>query len=508
MVGRGTPWLNARAALRACRLPPARGRCYGSPVRRPLLASSALTHALRLASLASLASLAYVALAVAIPRAGAAQDPPTLSGYWTASALTEQWSVSAWGQACGPRPRPQGAPGGAVQIQQHGSELSISGAGRSWSTAECWEQMPGLARSKHSASGNARSWQTRCTTPASDPRRAVVTTTTQATDASINMVETGQYQFIIQDTTCSASVTRTRTYTLVRRDGEAPPAASAPPPVASAPPPVVSAPPAAPAAAEKKPAASRTCDAPGEPARLEVTPSRKLMRPGERFQFRALVMDAEGCALPTRPTWSIAPGPLASAATVDATGALSLGAGAGEGALGLVASVAGKGVTVAIEVTSPDRYDALLAASGLNEAGESEQAAVVVIAAGTIGGRTTSGEDLGRQRKNLFVAIVGGVAACLGFAGLILLRRGRRRTGGEVEGPASTAGAAGERDSAGAEGAPAPSGAALAGAAGPAAGPVRPTLRARGKICPTCGDRYPSEAMFCGKDGTQLLLLN
>ncbi|MDC0683848.1 hypothetical protein [Sorangium atrum] len=467
-------------------------------MRRPLLASSALFDALRLASLAS------IVLAVVIPRAGAAQDLPTLSGSWTASALTEQWSVAAWGQACGPRPRPQGAPGGAVQIQQHGSELSISGAGRSWSTAECWEQMPGLARSKHSASGNARSWQTRCTTPASDPRRAVVTTTTQATDASINMVETGQYQFIIQDTTCSASVTRTRAYTLVRREGEAPPAASAPPPVASAPPPAVS---AAPAAAEKKPAASRTCDAPGEPARLEVTPSRKLMRPGERSQFRALVMDA-GCALPTRPTWSIAPGPLASAATVDATGALSLGAGAGEGALGLVASVAGKGVTVAIEVTSPDRYDALLATSGLNEAGESEQAAVVVIAAGTIGGRTTSGEDLGRQRKNLFVAIVGGVAACLGFAGLILLRRGRRRTGGEVEGPASMAGAAGEHDSAGAEGTPAPSEASLAGVAGSAAAPVRRTLRARGKICPTCGDRYPSEAMFCGKDGTQLLLLN
>ncbi|WP_437936965.1 hypothetical protein [Sorangium sp. So ce341] len=456
---------------------------------RPLLASPALL-------LASLASLA-------VSRTSAAQGQPTLSGAWTASALSEQWSIDAWGEACGPRPRPQGAPGGAVQIQQHGSELSISGAGRSWSTAECWEQMPGLARSKHSASGDARSWQTRCTTPPNDPRRAVVTTTTQATDASIRMVETGQYKFIIQDTTCSASVTRTRTYTLVRREGEAPPAASAPPPAASAPPPAASAPPAA---SEKKPAPPRTCDAPGEPARLEVTPSRKLMRPGERFQFRALVMDAAGCALPTRPAWSIAPGPLASAATVDATGALSLGADAGEGSLGLVASVAGKGVTVAIEVTSPDRYDALLATSGLNESGESDQAAVAVIAAGTIGGRTTSGEDVGRERKNLFVAIVGGVAACLGFAGLILLRRGRRRAG-ELEGPASTGGL-GERGGAGADDAPASSGAALAAPAAGGAGPVGPAPRARGKICPTCGDRYPGEAMFCGKDGTQLVLLN
>ncbi|WP_437811701.1 hypothetical protein [Sorangium sp. So ce1078] len=461
---------------------------------RPLLASPALL----LASLAPLCSLAFFLF----PRTGAAQGQPTLSGAWTASALSEQWSVDAWGEACGPRPRPQGAPGGAVQIQQHGSELSITGAGRPWSTAECWEQMPGLARSKHSASGNARSWQTRCTTPPNDPRRAVVTTTTQATDTSINMVETGQYQFVIQDTTCSASVTRTRTYTLVRREGDAPPAASAPPPAASAPP-------AAPAASEKKPAAPRSCDAPGEPARLEVTPSRKLMRPGERFQFRALVMDAAGCSLPTRPVWSIAPGPLASAATVDAAGALSLGADAGEGSLGLVASVAGKGVTVAIEVTSPDRYEALLATSGLNEAGESDQAAVAVIAAGTVGGRTTSGEDLGRQRKNLFVAIVGGVAACLGFAGLILLRRGRRRAGGELDGPPSTGEAlAGERGGAGADDAPASSGAALAAPAAGGAGPAGQALRSRGKICPTCGERYPGEAMFCGKDGTQLLLLN
>ncbi|WP_155798065.1 hypothetical protein, partial [Sorangium cellulosum] len=182
---------------------------------RPLLASPALLLALLASSL------------VAAPRTGAAQELPTLSGAWTASPLTEQWSVAAWGEACGPRPQPQGAPGGAVQIQQQGSELSISGAGRPWSTAACWEQMPGLARSKHSASGDARSWQTRCTTPPNDPRRAVVTTTTQATDTSIQMVETGQYQFIIQGTTCNASVTRTRTYTLVRRAGDAPPAASA-----------------------------------------------------------------------------------------------------------------------------------------------------------------------------------------------------------------------------------------------------------------------------------------
>jgi hypothetical protein len=30
----------------------------------------------------------------------------------------------------------------------------------------------------------------------------------------------------------------------------------------------------------------------------------------------------------------------------------------------------------------------------------------------------------------------------------------------------------------------------------------------RGKICPTCGGRFDGTAGFCGKDGTQLVLLN
>jgi hypothetical protein len=30
----------------------------------------------------------------------------------------------------------------------------------------------------------------------------------------------------------------------------------------------------------------------------------------------------------------------------------------------------------------------------------------------------------------------------------------------------------------------------------------------RGKICPTCGERYPNEAGFCGKDATKLVLIN
>src|SRR5262245_2247728 len=79
-----------------------------------------------------------------------AQDKPTLSGAWTASAVSESWAIGDWGEACGPKPRGQGGGGGAVQVKEMGGELSISGAGRGWSTGECWEQMPGLSRTSHS----------------------------------------------------------------------------------------------------------------------------------------------------------------------------------------------------------------------------------------------------------------------------------------------------------------------------------------------------------------------
>jgi hypothetical protein len=446
-----------------------------------------------------------------LPSAALAADRPTLSGSWTASSLSESWSFGDWTEVCGPKPAPKGAGGGAVQIREAGGELSIVGAGRAWSTAECWEQMPGLARVSHSQSGGGRFWRTRCSTPASDPRRATITTTVQATDTSISMSETGQYQATATDgATCTAQVTRSRSFSLVRRDGEDPAAAASA--SASAAPSAAPAPTATAAASAPQPPTPKpppkVCTKAGDPARLEVYPAHKVLRPGDRFAFRTVVVDEEGCGLAVKPSWTVAPGPLAAKATVDATGAVQLASDIGEGKLELVASVAGKGVTVSVEVTNPAQYEALLSSGGLETPGEAEQGAVAIIATGAVGGRKAVAEDAARERKQIFVAIVGGISVCLAFAALVLARRGRRRREEEEdEAPAETA--PDEEpladEPAEAQGEDGPEAVTEPAPEPPAAAPK---AAKRGKICPNCGTRYGAEALFCGQDGTTLVLLN
>src|SRR5450432_1755297 len=107
------------------------------------------------------------------PRSARA-DAPTLAGSWSATPMRSDWNIGAWGKACGPSPSGGGAPGGSVSITSAGSELNMSGAGRAYSTTECWEQFPGLSRVSHS--GGQRGWRNTCKTKAGDPRQATLVT--------------------------------------------------------------------------------------------------------------------------------------------------------------------------------------------------------------------------------------------------------------------------------------------------------------------------------------------
>jgi RNA polymerase subunit RPABC4/transcription elongation factor Spt4 len=368
------------------------------------------------------------------------------------------WQLGDWGKACGPAPSGGGEPGGSVTISQSGNELTFVGNGRTYSTGQCWELYPGIQRISHSAS--ARSFQNVCKTAAGDPRQAKLVTTISATDSRISFDETGQYQFVIEGQNCTASVRRTRSYSLVSRLGDAAPA-PAPAPAPSA-------------TAVKPPAArpARDCSEAGLPERLEVRPSRKLMRPGESFEFRTSVVDARGCPLPVTPSWRVIAG--ANVLSVTGPGKVSANPSASESQATLEVTLGDRSVRVEVEIASKERYDALLQAQGLDESGESKEAAVLRVASESMGAREVVARDEAPNKTRWFVGVAGLCALVLGVLGMLLVRRGRR----PADGP-------------------------------PLEAPSRPRaampVPSSTKACPTCREEFPPEAEFCPNDGNRLV---
>jgi hypothetical protein len=355
-----------------------------------------------------------------------AQDRPTLSGTWAASAISERWNIGDWGEACGPRPAPHGAGGGTVTVTATGSELAFSGGGYPRTTG-CFEMGGGINVVSHG--GGLRGWRTSCATSPNDPRRATIVTTLSATDNLISFDETGSYQFVLKEQNCTASVRRSRTYSLVKRLGEdTPPAATAsaaPTTTASeTPPPVASAVRVVAPVPTEEPKPARACDDPGEPARLEVRPSEKLLKPGESFAFRSTIADSSGCRLGLAPTWSVV-GDVKGVTVVGGT--VTVDAAAAEGPVVIQASVAGKSVRANVEIVSPDRFQEILSARSLNAAGENDSAAVATLATGTVGGGSAQASDSSKTRRFAFLGIVGLSVFSLGAVGLFLFRKSRGR---------------------------------------------------------------------------------
>jgi hypothetical protein len=344
-----------------------------------------------------------------------------------------------------------------------------------------------------------------CKTPAGGTRLITIITTISATDNAISFDETGQYQFFIQGENCTASVRRTRSFTLISRDGETAPAT-----------PGASAPGAGAAPKSVTPSApSNRCARPGAPERLEVRPSRKLMRPGESFAFRTSVLDAQGCRVPLTPTWKpLAPAP---GITVGAGGEIEVKADAREALVELEVAVGQRAVRVEVEIASNERYDALLQQRGLNAEGESSEAAVARVASGSIGARSAVAGDAAQTKGRLLVAVAGGTAVLLGVLGFVLVWRGRRKAAPGPAPPFATALAVGHPDPRSAvpyHAQPLPQQQPSLGDAVSTvyAGPgfqqqAQPAASAppRTKQCPTCREEYPPEAEFCARDGNYLV---
>jgi hypothetical protein len=244
------------------------------------------------------------------------------------------------------------------------------------------------------------------------------------------------------------------------------------------------------------------CATPGAPARIEVRPSRKLMRAGESFSFRSSVFDGQGCSLGTPVAWSVSP-PSASA-SIDA-GRLTIAEGAPDAELSVSATAASQSVRVLVEVVSDERYAALLASGNFNAEGASLEAATATITAGSLGARQDVSNPGPSDRKWTFVGLVGAIAFVFALIGAWLLRRARH-----VGAPPTPRGRPlpdtgtvvfADEDSIGETVRHLDATRLEAVAAPPAKKPAT--------VCPVCGTMYDARAArVCPKDGAQLLPIN
>jgi len=346
------------------------------------------------------------------------------------TALTETFTVQQWGAPCGPVPASGIVqPAGMAKIRSVGGELVIETALRTLRTDQCLDPMTTLARDAHSA--DAKTWRTRCATGSGDPRHAVVNAAYFLTsDDAFSLAETGRYEFTIQGARCVADVIRQAS--LRRLPPAAAPASSAGPPASAAVPAAGASPPDTRAVdvVRNPTSAAPDCNAPGDPVRLEVRPSRKLLRLGDDFTFQAIVLDANGCHTATPIHWSIRAVRSKEGAVVpsiDATGKLVVPAGDQSGAtFDVIATAAGRSARAAVEVTSQADFDALLAQSGLNAKGERDEPSVAILATTSLSSSDVRAEDGARRRRTLFIAIVGGLALLLGVVAFFATLRARR----------------------------------------------------------------------------------
>jgi hypothetical protein len=380
-------------------------------------------------------AIAALAAALVAPqrlaRADVAAPAPALDGPWNMTAVTEAFTVQQWSNACGPAPVSGTAqPGGVVRVRSDGAEFAIEGGRRTLRSDGCLDGMPTLASEAHSTDG--RSWRTRCSTPPSDPRRATINTAYfLVADDAIQIAETGRYELTINNARCIADVKRDASLKRV-----AGPAAPAPSPATALP--AASA--VTPTPADKNPGPTAPtkpdCSSPGVPARLEVRPSRKLLRVGDPpFGFRAVVVDSAGCLTGTPIQWAV--GALRfkdgqghpSAPTIDGAGKLSVPQDCSDATFDVVATAAGRSARSSVDVTSPATFEALLVQSGLGPSGEQDEPAVAVLATASIGATDVHAEDGARQRRAIFIVVVAGLAVGLGVVAAIGAMRSRKARG-------------------------------------------------------------------------------
>ncbi|MGD0675666.1 MAG: hypothetical protein ABSC94_09630 [Polyangiaceae bacterium] len=342
------------------------------------------------------------------------------------TALTETFTVLEWGGSCGPAPVSRALQrAGPATVQSDGNELVIDDGGRTLRTDECLDGMPTLKHDAHSSDG--RTWRTRCSTPPRDPRHATINTAYFLSGGDeISIAETGRYEFMIEGARCIADVKREATAHRVPPTAAGQAGSGLYAPSAALPTPDLP--------AEGRPKSVDTaCSSPGEPARLEVRPSRKLLRQGASYRFRAIVLDANGCPTETPIQWTIAAlrsedgRDIVLLPSIDSTGRLSIPPGGLlDAKFAVVATAADRSARASVEVASAANYDALLAQSGLDPNGERDEPSVAILATTSLGASRARAEDGARRRRLIFIAIVGSLVLGLGLLAAFAALRMRK----------------------------------------------------------------------------------
>src|SRR6185369_8245121 len=115
-----------------------------------------------------------------------------------------------------------------------------------------------------------------------------------------------------------------------------------------------------------------------------------IVRPGERFAFRLLAFDVSGCPTDPHATWSAVT--TGAKLTVSGAGVVAIADDAPDGAIELQVTAGMKTARAIVEIASPERYRALLAAAD-SDAGTGEEQAAPIVSAGHVGGATAIAED-------------------------------------------------------------------------------------------------------------------
>jgi hypothetical protein len=317
-----------------------------------------------------------------------------------------------------------------------------------------------------------------CQSASGDPRRSAITTTLSLTEDRIELVEAGQFEYAIGSDTCHAVMRRSRTYSIVERDGETRPSPNeGQEPDHSL---IVATPPKD-AVAEPK---GRDCSEKGPPQKIEVSPARKLLRAGDEYVFRVRVVDKAGCALERTVTWSkVTTDP---SILITPQGKIKINEQATEGQYQLFASLQELKVAVTIDIVSEARYQALLSGGVFDSAGETKESAVTTSVTSTVGAKAAVLEAAAQKRRVLFIWIIGGLSLLLASVA-VWLTLGRRKLA-KVENPLKSM----------------PPLAPLSlNDDGYTNGNKVPSIL----VCPTCHEEYAGDQKFCAVDGNRLIEL-